>query len=127
MCHKTALLCSLLFHAVIGSLFSVSPSALRPFPSMHWLSVLSFLAVSPVGLATPIVPRWDDTRVKHSWDSIPAKWEYYGHPPAGATIDLHVALKPHQENALVAALYEVSDPKHPKYVSSPSYPHVRLR
>ena len=91
---------------------------------MHWLSVLSFLAVSPVGLATPIAPRWDDMRVKHSWDSIPTKWEYYGHPPAGATIELRVALKPHRENALIDALYEVSDPKHPKCVSSPLYPHA---
>ena len=94
---------------------------------MHWLSVLSFLVAAPVGLATPIIPRWDDTRVKHSWDTIPAKWEYYDHPPAGATIDLHLALKPYQENALIDALYEVSDPKHPKYVSSPSHPHLSFR
>ena len=55
-------------------------------------------------------------RVKHSWGSIPEKWEHHGHPPAGATIDLHVALKPHHENALIDSLYEVSDPKHPKCV-----------
>ena len=91
---------------------------------MRWLSVLSFLAATPIGIATPIAPLWDDTRVKHSWNSIPAKWEYYGHPPTGATIDLHVALKPHQENALIDALYEVSDPKHSKCVSSRLYPHA---
>ena len=85
---------------------------------MYWLSVLSLvvLAASPPGLATPLSPRWDDTRLKHSWGSIPEKWERQGIPPAGTTIDLRVALKPHRENALIDALYEVSDPRHPKYV-----------
>jgi hypothetical protein len=88
---------------------------------MLWLSVLSILAVARVGLADTIAPCWDDMRVKHSWGSIPEKWEYHRHPPAGATIDLHVALKSHHENALIDSLYEVSDPKHPKCVSVPLY------
>ena len=88
---------------------------------MHRLSVLSVLAAAPAGLANPLAPRWDDMRVKHSWGSIPEKWEYHGHPPAGATIDLHVALKSHHENALIDSLYEISDPKHPKCVSVPLY------
>jgi tripeptidyl-peptidase-1 len=89
---------------------------------MHWFCALAFLAAVrvPVGLAAAIVPRWDDVRVKHSWGSIPARWELYGRPPAGATIDLHVVLKPYRDNALIDTLYEVSDPNHPKYVTSPS-------
>lgn len=88
---------------------------------MYWLSMLSVLAAVPLGLATPTLPRWDDMRLKHSWDSIPEKWEYQGHPPAGMTIDLRIALKPHRENALIDALYEVSDPGHSRYVSIPLY------
>ena len=44
-----------------------------------------------------------------------------GQPPAGTTIDPRVSLKPHHENALTDALYEVSNPRHPKYV------HLLLR
>ena len=72
---------------------------------MYWLSVLPVLAAFSLGLATPTSPRWDDMRLRHSWDSIPEKWECEGLPPAGTTIDLRVALKPHRENALSDALY----------------------
>jgi tripeptidyl-peptidase-1 len=91
---------------------------------MHWLSVLSFLAAASIGLATPIASRWDDMTVKHSWGFVPAKWEHCDHPSAKATIDLRVALKPHRENALIDALYEVSDPKHLKCVSFRLYSHA---
>src|SRR6266446_81291 len=84
---------------------------------MRWLSVLSALATVPLGLTTPLSPRWGDVRVKHSWDSIPEKWECQGYPPVDTTIDLRVAFKPHRENALIDTLYEVSDPNHSKYVS----------
>ncbi|KAI0277733.1 subtilisin-like protein [Russula brevipes] len=82
---------------------------------MYWLAALSVLAAAPLGLTTALAPRWDDMRVKHAWASIPKKWEYQGRPPAHTTIDLRVALKPHRENALIDALYEVSDPTHRKY------------
>ncbi|KAI9439772.1 subtilisin-like protein [Lactarius indigo] len=79
----------------------------------HLLSVLFTLTAVILGcLATP---RWDDLRVKHAWKAVPENWECLGFPPAGTTINLHVALKPHRENALVEALYEVSSPRHPKY------------
>ncbi|KAH9168988.1 Pro-kumamolisin, activation domain-containing protein [Lactarius sanguifluus] len=55
-------------------------------------------------------------RLKHAWSSAPANWETLGCPSAGTTIDLYIALNPHRENALVDALYEVSDPKHPRHV-----------
>ncbi|KAF8263851.1 subtilisin-like protein [Lactarius quietus] len=61
------------------------------------LSVLSTLAVSLVGsLAMPHVPRWGGMRVMHAWSAVPQNWS-------------------HHEHALIDALYEVSDPRHPKY------------
>ncbi|KAF8260342.1 subtilisin-like protein [Lactarius quietus] len=82
---------------------------------MHYyrLSVLSVLAAA--SLAAPLVPRWDDTRVKHTWHAVPSNWESLGLPSTNTTIDLHIALLPQSENALIDALYEVSTPGHPKY------------
>ncbi|KAF8256922.1 subtilisin-like protein [Lactarius quietus] len=65
--------------------------------------------------AAPLVPRWDDTRVKHTWHTVPSNWESLGPPSSNTTIDLHIALLPQYENALIDALYEVSTPSHPKY------------
>ncbi|KAH9025392.1 subtilisin-like protein [Lactarius pseudohatsudake] len=81
----------------------------------HWLYALSFLTATPLAdFATPPAP-WGDVRVKHAWSSVPANWETLGGPSAGTTIHLYIALNPHQESALIDALYEVSDPKHPRY------------
>ncbi|KAH9008885.1 subtilisin-like protein [Lactarius hengduanensis] len=72
----------------------------------HWLYVLSFLTATPLAdFATPLAP-WGDLHVKHAWSSVPANWETLGCPSAGTTIDLYIALNPHQESALVDALYE---------------------
>jgi hypothetical protein len=92
---------------------------------MQWFFVLSVITSAAISLAKPIAPRWDDMKVKHSWDTIPDIWEHHGHPPDGATIDLRIALKPHRENTLIETLYEVSDPKHPKCVPSRRIP-VRI-
>ncbi|KAH9030363.1 subtilisin-like protein [Lactarius pseudohatsudake] len=82
----------------------------------HQLSVISVLAVVPFAdIAKPLIPPWDVLRVKHTWGAVPPNWESLGHPSAGTTIDLHFALKPNHENAVIDALYEVSDPKSPKY------------
>ncbi|KAI9454450.1 subtilisin-like protein [Lactarius psammicola] len=82
----------------------------------HLFSLLSVIATVPLaGLTTPPAPHWDDMCLKHAWNTIPAGWESLGPPPSGTTIDLHVALKPHNENALVDALYQVSSPGHPRY------------
>ncbi|KAH9009823.1 subtilisin-like protein [Lactarius pseudohatsudake] len=81
----------------------------------HWLYALSFLTATPLAdFATPLAP-WGDVRVKHAWSSVPANWKTLGCPSAGTTIDLYIVLNPHQESALIDALYEVSDPKHPRY------------
>ncbi|KAH9074809.1 subtilisin-like protein [Lactarius deliciosus] len=80
----------------------------------HWLYALSFLIAAPLSdFVTPLAP-WDDMRVKHTWSAAPANWETLGCLSAGTTIDLYIALNPYQENALIDALYEVSDPKHPR-------------
>ncbi|KAH8981279.1 subtilisin-like protein [Lactarius hatsudake] len=82
----------------------------------HLISVLSVLAVIFLGsLAQPFSPRWDDMRIKHSWNAVPENWESLGNPLSGSTIDLYVALKAHRENALIDTLYQVSDPNHPRY------------
>ncbi|KAH8995547.1 subtilisin-like protein [Lactarius hatsudake] len=81
----------------------------------HWLYALSFIIATPLAdFATPLAP-WDNMRVKHTWSAVPANWETLGCPSAGTTINLYIALNPHQESALIDALYEVSDPKHPRH------------
>ncbi|KAH9035148.1 subtilisin-like protein [Lactarius deliciosus] len=79
----------------------------------HPLYVLSVLAFGPLsGLATPSASHWDDLRPKHTWNSVPENWKNLGNPPADTTIDLHIALKAKNENALIDALIEVSSPGH---------------
>ncbi|KAH9031600.1 peptidase S8/S53 domain-containing protein [Lactarius deliciosus] len=79
----------------------------------RWISVLFLLSAVPLdGLATS---RWEDMRFKHSWKTIPENWESLGLPPADTVIDLYIALKPYRENALIDALNEISDPRHPRY------------
>ncbi|KAH8990968.1 subtilisin-like protein [Lactarius akahatsu] len=81
----------------------------------HPLSVLSVLAFGPLsGLPTSFASHWDDLLPKHAWNSVPENWENLGHPPADTTIDLHIALKAQNENALIDALIEVSSPGHPR-------------
>ncbi|KAF8260176.1 subtilisin-like protein [Lactarius quietus] len=80
------------------------------------LSTLAGLSASLLGsLATAHVPRWGGMKVMHAWSAVPQSWVSMGHPHAETTIDLHLALKSHHEHALVDVLYEVSNPKHPKY------------
>ncbi|KAH9165905.1 subtilisin-like protein [Lactarius sanguifluus] len=83
----------------------------------HPLSVLSVLASGVLDClaATPLEPRWDDVRTKHAWGTVPEHWETLGHPAAGTTIDLHIALEPRRKNAVLDALYEVSSPSSLKY------------
>ncbi|KAF8264646.1 peptidase S8/S53 domain-containing protein [Lactarius quietus] len=82
---------------------------------LRFLFLSAAVTASLAELRTPLEPAWHDTHVKHTWNSVPNNWESLGCPPDGTTIDLYVALKPHRENALISSLYEVSDPRHPKY------------
>lgn len=61
-------------------------------------------------------------RVKHTWGIAPDNWELVGCPPAGTTIDLYITLKPLRKNAVINALFEVSDPGI-KSASSPPLTH----
>ncbi|KAF8261121.1 subtilisin-like protein [Lactarius quietus] len=79
----------------------------------HLLSVIAILSLN--AFATTLPSHCGSMRVKHAWSTIPENWVCLGHPPAETTIDLHVALKPQHENALIDALYKVSSPVHPKY------------
>ncbi|KAH9066004.1 subtilisin-like protein [Lactarius deliciosus] len=82
----------------------------------HLFSVFFAVATVPLGcFAILLTPHWDDMKVKHAWEAVPENWESLGIPSAGTTINLHLALKPHREKALVTALYEVSSPGHSKY------------
>ena len=94
------------------------------------LSMLFVLAAAPLcDLSMPPAPLWDDMRVKRTWNAVPAIWESLGHPPGCTTIDLHIALEPHDETALIDALYKVSDPSLPTLVLLPlfrSCPSSRL-
>ena len=84
--------------------------------SYHWLSTLSFLiAVLLADFATAAV-NWDEMRVKHSWNSVPENWESLGNTTDGSMINLHLALQPERETALIDALFEVSNPSHPRHV-----------
>ncbi|KAI9435202.1 subtilisin-like protein [Lactarius psammicola] len=86
---------------------------------------LSVLAAAPLAnFATSFARPWDDIRVKHTWNAVPSGWDTLGYPPAGTTIDLHVALKAHNESALVDTLYKVSDPKSSKHVLSNTLPRT---
>ena len=91
----------------------------------HMLFVLCFFTTGSLSnLATPFASRWEDVHVKHQWDSVPVNWTNLGHPPADTTIDLHIALKAQNENALIDALYEVSSPDYPKCVLSTTVLHM---
>ncbi|KAH9053079.1 subtilisin-like protein [Lactarius vividus] len=82
----------------------------------RWLSVLFVLTVASLtALAVPLVQPWHDISVKHAWNAVPDNWECLGPPPAGITIDLHIALQPQEEDVLMEALYEVSTPGRPEY------------
>jgi tripeptidyl-peptidase-1 len=83
---------------------------------LHVLSVLAAALLRVGGTTTPLPSPWDDMAVKHKWNATPDNWVTIGHPPNGTAINLYIALKPSRENALIDALYEVSQPRHPKHV-----------
>ena len=82
-------------------------------------------------LKTTPTSAWEKMLVKHMWDVIPDNWVTLGHPPDATTIDFHISLRPNRENALIDALYEVSQPGYPKHVLftiplQGAYSHVPL-
>ena len=50
-------------------------------------------------------------------NAVLANWESLGDPAAGAMlVDLHMALMPDRERALIGALSEINNPRHPRHV-----------
>ena len=92
----------------------------------HWHSTLTFLIVVLLAYFARAAVHWDEMLVKHTWNAVPANWECLGNATAGAIIKLHIALKPDRESALVDALSEVSNPKHPRHVLLTTPPLVLL-
>ncbi|KAH9053814.1 subtilisin-like protein [Lactarius vividus] len=82
---------------------------------MRYRDIPLLFLLSTLPLSALVTSPWDNISSKHSWKSTPENWESLGRPTADTTIDLYIALKPHRENALVDALNEVSDPRHPRY------------
>lgn len=94
---------------------------MRYYPiSVHFVLAMVILG----SLVRALSPRWNDLHTKHSWDVVPRNWEFLGDPPGGATIDLYIALEPHDENALIHALYRVSDPEHARHVFATLCSHM---
>lgn len=89
---------------------------------MHYyprFSIFSALAAAILAqLATSLTPPWDEVVVKHATNTVPVEWVSLGNPSARTTIDLHFALQPYHEGALIDALNEVSNPTHHKHVFS---------
>ena len=99
-----------------GPLTSRGLLAIMRHPRLSVLSVLAAaLLCGPAVLLRVPTPR-DDMVVKHKWDVIPDNWISLGPPPRETTIDLRIALRPNQKNALTDVLLEVSQPGHPKQV-----------
>lgn len=73
------------------------------------LALVSLVAAKP--LATK---RWDDFEVKHAWTEAPKGWKCHGPAPADHVLDMRISLKQDRLEDLITALYEVSDPTHPK-------------
>ena len=76
----------------------------------------SRLAVPIGNLATPLSLRWDNMRLKHSWDAVPENGMLLDYLPTSTTVNLNVALQPRQVSASIDTLDEVSDFRHPKHV-----------
>ncbi|KAJ7065361.1 peptidase S8/S53 domain-containing protein [Mycena amicta] len=83
---------------------------------MLWSSAL-VLGLAHLCAAKPLAgKRWtENVAVKHAWLETPGGWEYHSAPPADHLLELRIGLKQDKIDELIKALYEVSDPAHPKY------------
>ncbi|KAG6836128.1 hypothetical protein H0H93_011087 [Arthromyces matolae] len=79
-------------------------------------SFLILLALVQFATATITLPRrWEDAHVKHSWVEAPRGWRYHSSPSADHKLDMRIALKQDNIDALIANLMETSDPTHSRY------------
>jgi tripeptidyl-peptidase I len=82
---------------------------------MIWSAVFT-LALAQHCVSKPLLKRWDDCSVKHSWTEIPHGWELHSPAPADHVMDMRIGLKQFKLDELISSLYEVSDPAHERYV-----------
>lgn len=80
-----------------------------------WSTVLVF-GFLQVGLAKTLSRRWDDVAEKHSWTEVPNGWVHEGNAPSDYRMNMRIGLRHGNRDKLIASLYEVSDPSHPRYV-----------
>ncbi|KAH8983902.1 subtilisin-like protein [Lactarius hatsudake] len=93
----------------------------------HLIPVLSLIAAILLGsLAKPFSPRWDNMRIKHSWNAVPENWSALAIHLAASPSTSTLHSRPTARNALIDTLHQVSDPNHPRRVFSatPSLMHV---
>ena len=90
----------------------------------HWLSALYLLIAVLLADSATAALHWDEMTVKDTWNAIPANWESLGNTTAGAMVELHIALKPDWESALIDAL---SRSAIPNIQGTSSLPLLRLR
>ena len=90
-------------------------------------SVLA-LALAQACTASPLAKRFDDLTVRHSWPSVPSGWEFHSAPSPSQRFDMRIGINKANPDDLVRALYEVSDPRHEKYVVKllANYDHVLI-
>ena len=73
---------------------------------------LLVLALAHLIFASPLQKRWDDLVEKHSWAEIPRGWNYEAEASSDHLFNLHIGLKQHKFDQLIANLMETSDPFH---------------
>lgn len=85
---------------------------------MHWSFVLLLGAAPPLGvIANPsATKRWSDLVEKHSWAEIPRGWEHVRSPDPEHILEMRIGLKQNRIDELIDSLYQISDPKHDRYV-----------
>lgn len=101
---------------------------------MLWSTIFAFsVGLAPLGLASPLLRRWDDLQVKHAWSEVPNGWTSVGKPSpdqkmvfmlslcySGGLLTafqkvVRMGLKQSKLDTLIGSLYEVSDPTHSRY------------
>jgi tripeptidyl-peptidase I len=82
------------------------------------------LALSQLASATPLAKRFDDYSVRHAWNEVPNGWEFHSVPAPEHRFKLRIDINSANPDDLINTLYEVSDPKHSRYVQYSSLLHV---
>ncbi|KAG6898306.1 hypothetical protein C0992_011897 [Termitomyces sp. T32_za158] len=80
-----------------------------------FLSAAFVICLVPSIVAKPFLRRWNDIAVKHSWVEVPRGWQYHSSAPADHEFSMRIALKQDNIDALIANLWETSDPTHERY------------